>query len=180
MEAVTHTKHCSRIFKNSVQISLFLYSHFGLGSHAARTQYLTHTTPTSSTFSLSLDIVPILHRSTTSPVACEHKNQSLLNTLITCYPSAVSPWHGSLAICIAVRMTPSLSAVGWLPRHPHTAFPWKDFIAIRCRTVTWLPCLPSAGRMLYRSTIARSPQGEPPRGEPHEETVSPSEANPQC
>jgi len=81
MEAVTNTKHCSRIFKNySVQISLFLYSHFGLDPDAARTQYLTHTAPTSFTFFLSLDTRPILHRSTTSPVACEHKNQSLLNT----------------------------------------------------------------------------------------------------
>jgi len=28
-------------------------------------------------------------------------------------------------------------AVGWLPRQPLTIKPWKNFIAIRCRTVTW-------------------------------------------
>jgi len=50
IKALTNTKHCSLNFKNySVEINLFLYIYFfGLGPDAARTQYLTHTAPSSS------------------------------------------------------------------------------------------------------------------------------------
>ena len=73
MEAVMNTKHCSQNFNNySVQISLFLYMHFfELGPDATRTQCLAHTAPTSSTFTLLLNTCPMLHRSTTSPVAMQ-------------------------------------------------------------------------------------------------------------
>jgi hypothetical protein len=133
IKALTNTKHCSRNFKNySIQISLFVYIHFfGL---SALTMLEPSTSPTSSTFTLSLNTHPMLRRSTTSPVACEHKNRSLVNTGI--------PRHPLDASCITVRMTPSPSAVLWLPRHPLTALPWKDSIAIRCLAVRRLPQSP--------------------------------------
>jgi hypothetical protein len=106
-KALTNTKNYSLNFKNySVEINLFLYIlFFGLGPDAARTQYITHTVPTSSTCTLSWNTRPMLRRSTTCPVACEHKNLSRVNTRICRYPPAVSPWHGSLAI----RWTPVVS-----------------------------------------------------------------------
>jgi hypothetical protein len=172
MEAVTNTKHCSRIFKNySVQISLFLYSHFGLDPDAARTQYLTHTAPTSFTFFLSLghppDSSPLHYKPcrlwAQESVAVKHLNPSPSSRCL-----AVSWLPRQLdASCIAVRMTPSPSAVGWLCRHPLTASPWKDFIAIRCRTVTSLPRHPLDAcciAVLSSGLRKANPRGENPVG----------------
>jgi hypothetical protein len=116
IRTLTNTKQCSRNFKNySVQISLFLYNYyFGLGPDATGTQYLSHTAPNNSTFTLSSNTRPMLRRSTKSPVACEHKNRSLVNTRTPRYAAAVSPWHGSLAI----RWTPAVSSWEWLHCHP--------------------------------------------------------------
>jgi hypothetical protein len=131
IRALTNTKHCSRNFKNySVQISLFLYIHF-FGLTALTTlEPSTSLTPHQPVpLSLSLNTRPMLRRSTTSPVACEHKNRLLVTTRIPRYCPAVSTWLGSLAI----RWTPAVSPCEWLalPRHPLTAWPWKDSIAIR-------------------------------------------------
>jgi len=43
---------------------------------AARNLYLTHTVLCSSTFTLSLNTLLMLRRSTTRSVACDHKNVS--------------------------------------------------------------------------------------------------------
>jgi hypothetical protein len=137
-----NTKHCSRIFNNyPLQTSQFLYIQFlGLGPDATRTQHLTHTALTSSIFTMSWNTRPMLCHSTTSSVACEYKNRSLMNTRIPRY-SPASPsiaWHPCQpmdASCIAVRITRitiRCLAVGWLPCHPLAASPWKDFIAFRC------------------------------------------------
>jgi hypothetical protein len=69
----------------------------------------------------------MLRRSTTSSVACEQKDRSLVNTRIPRYPPTASPCHGSLAIRPLPRrdMAPSPSAhclaLTWLPRHPLVA-----------------------------------------------------------
>jgi len=62
--------------------------------------------------------------------------------------------NDSIAIRCGVALSPSAHclAVERLHRHPLS----------HCDIAP----SPSAGRLLYRSTIARSPQGEPPRGEP--------------
>jgi len=175
IKALTNTKHCSLNFKNySVQISLFLYIHFfGLGPDAARTQYLTHTAPTSSTFTLLWNTRPMLCRSTTSPVACEHRNRLPVNTRIPRYPPAVLPWHGSLAI----RWTPAVSPWEWVHRHLLSCCGVASSPSAHCLAVERLHrhplsyCdmapSPSSWRLLYRCTIARSSQGDPQRGEPH-------------
>jgi hypothetical protein len=147
IDALTYTKHCSLYFKNySVEIILFLYIHFfGLGPDAARTQYLIQTAPACSTFTLSWNTRPMLRRSTTCPVTCEHKNRSLVNTRIPRYPSAVSLW---------VAPSPSAHRLSGERLHRHPLSHWD------------MATSPSAGRLMYRCTIARSPQGEPPRLKP--------------
>ena len=112
-------------------------------------QYLTHTALPSSAFTMSLNTHLMLYRSTTSSVACEHKNRSLVNTGIRRYPPAVSPWHGSLTIrwtlnCIAVRilhrylLNVSLwdgsLAIHSLPHRgktpmPSAVLPWEDSLS---------------------------------------------------
>jgi hypothetical protein len=138
MEALTNTKHCSQNFNNySVQISLFLYIHFfWLGPDATQTQYLTQTALTSSTFTLSSNTRPMLRRSTTSPVTCEHKNRSLVNTRIPRYTPIVSPWHGSLVIrSLPLRgKTSSPSAVAlW---HGSLAIRWTPIVLLYYRPVS--------------------------------------------
>jgi len=106
----------------------------------------------------------MLRCSTTSPVACEHRNRSLSSR---CLAVAWLPHHPLDASCIAVRMTPSPCAVWWLPRHPLTASSWKDFIAIRCRTVTWLPRHPLDAcciAVLSSGLRKENPRGENPMG----------------
>jgi hypothetical protein len=101
----------------------------------------------------------MLRCSTTSPVACEHKNWSLVNTRIPHYP-LVSPWHGFLAIhwmlavspwkySIAIRM---LSLCGMAPSpsahcfaveilHRHPVSPWEGSLTLRSLAIAmgWVP-----------------------------------------
>jgi hypothetical protein len=91
----------------------------------------------------------MLRRSTTSSVAFEHKNRSLVNTRIPRYPAAT-----------------------WLPRHPLAVSPWEYSIAnrspwggslaIRCLVVRRLTLrsLPNAMRRVPTSTL---PVGKLPR-----------------
>jgi hypothetical protein len=79
----------------------------------------------------------MLRRSTASSVACEHKNRLLVNTRIPCYPLAVSPWHGSLAIYWMLAVSPweysiairSLSRHGKTPS-PSAVSPWEDSLTL--------------------------------------------------
>jgi len=156
-----HTKQCSRIFNNySLQISPFLFIYFfGLGPDATRTQYLTHTAPTSSTLTLSWNTRPILRRSTTSPVACELKNRSLVNTRIPHYPPAVSPWHGSLAN----RWTLAVSPWEWLHHHPLSGC-GVGSLAIRSLPRRWETSSLSAVRSLPQSLRAPCRRETSPHG----------------
>ena len=97
----------------------------------------------------------MLRRSTTSSVACEHKNRSLVNTRIPRYSLAVSPWHGSLAIRCTLAVSPweYSIAIGCLAVRRHSHSP------LACYRRVLLP----AGRLLYHCTIAPSPYGDPPR-----------------
>jgi len=85
-----NTKHCSQNFKSySQEVSLFLYILFF--RLIALTILEPSTSLPSSTFTLSVNTWPVPCHSTTSSVACEHKDWSLVNTRVTHYPLAVSP-----------------------------------------------------------------------------------------
>jgi len=172
MEALTNTKHCSQNFNNySVQISLFLYSqYFGLGPDAARTQYLTHTAPNSS--------LSLWRRKLPRCFAAPLQALSLVSTRIGRWwtpeslailplsrrgmapsPSAGRQLYRRENDSIAIRCL----AVGCPPRHPFTASHWKDFYAIRFRTVTWLPRHPLDS--YYIPVLSPGLRKENPRGE---------------
>jgi hypothetical protein len=106
--SLKNKKKCSRNFKNySIQICFYTSA----SSDSPRTP-----------LELSSSLTPYqrVRRSTTCPVACEHKNQLLVNTRILCL------------ISLSRRgMAPSPFAGRQLYRREN------DSIAIRCRTVTW-------------------------------------------
>jgi hypothetical protein len=114
-----NTKHCSQNFKSySQEISLF--SDILFFRLIALTTLEPNTSLPSSTFTLSVNTCPMPCRSTTSSVACEHKDRSLVNTRVThcpavrwlpCHPLDASyigvswfPCHLLDASCIAVRI----------------------------------------------------------------------------
>jgi hypothetical protein len=136
-KAEINRAHCSRILLISLsQISLFL--HILYLRPIARTQYLTQTALSSSTFTLSHspDASPLhyklCHLWAQVLVAGEHQNPSLSSRCLAViwlprHPLTASLWHGSLAIRSLPHrdMAPSPSAhclaMTWLPRHPLVA-----------------------------------------------------------
>ena len=116
------------------------------------------------TFTLSLKTRPMLRRSTTSPVACEHKNRSLVNTRIPRYPPTVSTWHGLHTI----HWTPAVLSWEWLHRHPL----WGGSLAIHSLPHRGKTPLPSAVSLWEDSLSLRLlpiavgwvPTGRPPMG----------------
>ena len=100
----------------------------------------------------------MLRCSTTSSVACEHKNWPLVNTRIPRWPLAVSPWHGSLAICWTLAVSPweysipicSLSHHGKTPLPPAVS-PWEDSLTLRSLTIA-----------VEQAPTGRMPMGKPP------------------